>query len=117
MRSRTSPTSATTDAAARAALTAAVADPAVDLVAFERDKIRGAIRTDFILSAEIMVITLGTVAMFLVGGGILAHALHLVTAASGLLALLRDAVVGVLAGALVLGGMQLVRLLRGARGA
>lgn len=40
----------------------AVADPAVDLVAFEKDKIRGAIRTDFILSAEIIAITLGTVA-------------------------------------------------------
>jgi predicted DNA repair protein MutK len=37
-------------------------DPAVDPVALERDKIRGAIRTDFILSAEIIVITLGTVA-------------------------------------------------------
>ena len=33
-----------------------------DLVAFEKDKIKGAIRTDFILSAEIIVITLGTVA-------------------------------------------------------
>ncbi len=43
------------------ALTAAVADPAVDLVALERDKIKGAIRTDFILSAEIIVISLGTV--------------------------------------------------------
>jgi len=40
----------------------ALADPAVDLVAMERDKIKGAIRTDFILSAEIIVITLGTVA-------------------------------------------------------
>ncbi|MDH1265588.1 DUF808 domain-containing protein [Pseudomonas sp. GD03944] len=40
----------------------AVADPAVDLVAFEKDKISGAIRTDFILSAEIIAITLGTVA-------------------------------------------------------
>lgn len=40
----------------------ALADPAVDLVAFEREKIKGAIRTDFILSAEIIVITLGTVA-------------------------------------------------------
>src|SRR5258705_12114497 len=50
------------DASAHAALTAAVADPAVDLVAFEQDKIRGAVRTDFILSAEIIAITLGTVA-------------------------------------------------------
>ncbi|MGY0504687.1 DUF808 domain-containing protein [Luteimonas sp. e5] len=37
-------------------------EAASDLVAFERDKIRGAIRTDFILSAEIIVISLGTVA-------------------------------------------------------
>ena len=34
----------------------------VDLSAFERDRIKGAVRTDFILSAEIIVITLGTVA-------------------------------------------------------
>ena len=31
-------------------------------MALEHDKIKGAIRTDFILSAEIIVITLGTVA-------------------------------------------------------
>jgi predicted DNA repair protein MutK len=31
-------------------------------VALEKDKIKGAVRTDFILSAEIIVITLGTVA-------------------------------------------------------
>ena len=33
-----------------------------DLLKFEKDKIKGAIRTDFILSAEIVVISLGTVA-------------------------------------------------------
>ncbi len=38
------------------------ANPAVDMVAFEKDKIKGAVRTDFILSAEIIVIALGTVA-------------------------------------------------------
>ena len=43
-------------------LTSAVADQAVDMVAFEREKIKGAVRTDFILSAEIIVIALGTVA-------------------------------------------------------
>lgn len=43
-------------------LVEAVADPQVDLVAFEREKIAGAVRTDFILSAEIIVISLGTVA-------------------------------------------------------
>lgn len=40
---------------------AALADPAVDMVAFEKAKIKGAVRTDFILSAEIIVIALGTV--------------------------------------------------------
>lgn len=40
----------------------AVADATVDLVAFEKTKIKGAVRTDFILSAEIIAITLGTVA-------------------------------------------------------
>ncbi len=45
-----------------AKLTQALVNPAVDLVALERDKIKGAIRTDFILSAEIIAITLGTVA-------------------------------------------------------
>lgn len=40
----------------------AVANPQVDLVAFEKEKIKGAVRTDFILSAEIIVIALGTVA-------------------------------------------------------
>lgn len=50
------------DAARQAAEVAAVADEAVDLVAFEAAKIKGAIRTDFVLSAEIIVIALGTVA-------------------------------------------------------
>ena len=49
-------------AAHRSELAQAVADPAIDLVALEKDKIKGAVRTDFILSAEIIVITLGTVA-------------------------------------------------------
>lgn len=40
----------------------ALADESVDLAAYERDKVKGAIRTDFILSAEIIVIALGTVA-------------------------------------------------------
>ena len=49
-------------AAEHEALAKAVADPSVDVVAFERGKIKGAIRTDFILSAEIVVIALGIVA-------------------------------------------------------
>src|SRR5687768_15526146 len=47
------------DEAHHAVLTQALVDPAVDLVAVERDKIKGAVRTDFILSAEIIAITLG----------------------------------------------------------
>ena len=50
------------DDAEHKALTEALVDPKVDLVAFEKDKIKGAVRTDFILSAEIIAITLGTVA-------------------------------------------------------
>lgn len=49
------------DAAQHDALIQALADPAVDLVVVEKEKIKGAIRTDFILSAEIIAITLGTV--------------------------------------------------------
>ena len=50
------------DNAQHDSLVQANADPAVDLLAFENDKIKGAVRTDFILSAEIIAITLGTVA-------------------------------------------------------
>lgn len=45
----------------RAQLAAATLDPNVDMVAFEKDKIAGALRTDFVLSAEIIVIALSTV--------------------------------------------------------
>ncbi|TQM17982.1 hypothetical protein FB548_1373 [Pseudoxanthomonas sp. 3HH-4] len=48
------------DSQHHAELVKAVQDTNVDMVAFEKDKIRGAIRTDFILSAEIIVISLGT---------------------------------------------------------
>lgn len=180
----------------------ALADPSVDLVAVEKDKIKGAIRTDFILSAEIIAITLGTVqaspfitqvtvlsgiailmtvgvyglvagivklddaglylsqktgdsagarlrrslgrgivvtapwlmkalsvagtaAMFLVGGGILTHGVPalqhaieaLATRAGSVLGsvtpLLADALVGMVAGALVLGAVTLVQRMRG----
>ncbi len=50
------------DVVQHAQLARAIADPKIDLVALEKKKIKGAIRTDFILSAEIIVITLGTVA-------------------------------------------------------
>jgi predicted DNA repair protein MutK len=186
------------DEAHQRELAAALADPVRDLVAFERDKIKGAIRTDFILSAEIIAITLGavaaapfltqllvlvgialamtvgvygfvagivklddlglwlagrdgaaravgrailrlapwlmkalsvagTAAMFLVGGGILVHGvpwLHhaiegavqgLGAAAQAVLPALADALVGVLAGAVVLGVVTLARKLMPAR--
>ncbi|WP_229007856.1 DUF808 domain-containing protein [Methylophilus sp. Leaf408] len=41
---------------------ASVQNPDTDLVALEKEKIKGAVRTDFILSAEIIVISLGVVA-------------------------------------------------------
>lgn len=184
---------ASEQAAEHEQLVNAVANPAVDLVALEKDKIKGAIRTDFILSAEIIAITLGTVqtqpfvtqfsvlasialvmtagvyglvagivklddgglylsqrgsaaqrslgrgilwlapwlmkalsvlgtiAMFLVGGGILTHGIgplhHLIESlaagAGGFVGLLvptlLDFVVGVIAGALVLAGVNLVK--------
>ena len=50
------------DQAHREAHAQALADEKVDMAAYERDKVKGAIRTDFILSAEIIVIALGTVA-------------------------------------------------------
>ena len=49
------------DAAEHARLVRALNDASVDVVALEKEKIKGAVRTDFILSTEIIVITLGTV--------------------------------------------------------
>ena len=48
------------DGAHHARHLASLADPAADVVAVEKEKIKGAVRTDFVLSAEIIVITLGT---------------------------------------------------------
>ena len=179
----------------------ALADSSKDMVALEKDKIKGAVRTDFILSAENIAITLGTVqsqplttqiavltsiallmtvgvyglvagivklddaglhltqqhpassfkhsfgrgilwfapymmkalsvvgtaAMFLVGGGILTHGIpvihHWVEAVSaghnglvaGAMSLGTDAVVGVLAGAVVLAVVTVVQKMRGKR--
>jgi uncharacterized protein len=191
-----------TDEARHSELTQALADPAVDVVARERERIKGAVRTDFILSAEIIAITLGSVAaapftqqviviagiaaimtagvyglvagivklddaglylslqsgdgafdrlqrrlgaailaaapflmkglsiagtaaMFLVGGGILSHgvpALHHAIVAIAeragsalgvLVPFLADALVGIVAGAIVLAGVSLVQRMRG----
>ena len=65
------------DGKRHAELVRAVQDEKVDMVAFEKGKIRGAIRTDFILSAEIIVISLGT----LVGRTFLEQLLTLVAIA------------------------------------
>jgi uncharacterized protein len=185
------------DTAHHDALVNALADANKDMVLLEKDKIKGAVRTDFILSAEIIAITLGTVqnsplttqiavltgiailmtvgvyglvagivklddlglhlteknsassfkhrigrgilwfapymmkalsvagtaAMFLVGGGILTHgitAIHHWVEAMGLglaswlqtlLSLSTDAMTGIVAGALVLAGVTLVKKL------
>ena len=56
------------------------ADETIDLVAFEKDKIKGAVRTDFILSAEIIVIALGSAA----GATLLEKSLVLSTIAIGI---------------------------------
>jgi uncharacterized protein len=71
-------------------LVAAVANPQVDMVAFEREKVKGAIRTDFILSGEIVVITLGTVADADFG--------RQVTVLVGIAALMTVGVYGIVAG-------------------
>jgi uncharacterized protein len=47
------------DAQAQARLREAASDAKIDIVAMEKDKIKGAVRTDFILSAEIIVLSLG----------------------------------------------------------
>jgi predicted DNA repair protein MutK len=78
------------DVAHHAAHITALERPLAELLAIEKDKIKGAIRTDFILSAEIVVITLGTVAdkEFAVQVGVLA----------GIAALLTIGVYGLVAG-------------------
>ena len=64
-------------------------DPGVDLVAFEKKKIKGAIRTDFILSAEIIVIALGSVTAATLGvqlGALIAVSMLVVVGVYGLVA-------------------------------
>lgn len=53
--------SAPEQAAEQERLVTALSEPSVDLLVIEKSKVKGAIRTDFILSAEIIAITLGTV--------------------------------------------------------
>ncbi len=72
-------------------------DPAVDIVQYERDKIRGAIRTDFILSAEIIVLTLGIVGE--------SDFITRVTVMSGIAVLMTAGVYGLVAGIVKLDDM------------
>ncbi len=69
------------DAEERDELQRAITDQTVDMRVFENDRIKGAIRTDFILSAEIIAITLGTVAdaKFITQVGVLAGVALLMT--------------------------------------
>jgi predicted DNA repair protein MutK len=71
------------DAAAHAKLAEALVKADVDMAKLEADKIKGAVRTDFILSAEIIAITLGTVSAepMLKQAGVLATVAVLITVA------------------------------------
>ncbi|WPL17916.1 Inner membrane protein YedI [Thiorhodovibrio winogradskyi] len=91
------------NAAHQGELSAALRDPGVDLATLEQDKIKGAIRTDFILSAEIIVITLGTVA----GANFLSQVLVLI----GIAIVMTVGVYGLVAGIVRLddGGALLVQ--------
>ena len=85
-----------------------MADPEVDLLAFEKDKIKGAIRTDFILSAEIIAITLGTVALASFG--------KQVVVLSGIALLMTAGVYGLVAGIVKLDDAGLYLSQRGGEG-
>lgn len=85
-----------------------LADPEIDLVAFEKDKIKGAIRTDFILSAEIIAITLGTVATQAFGTQ--------VAVLAGIAAIMTVGVYGLVAGIVKLDDAGLFLSLRGGEG-
>jgi predicted DNA repair protein MutK len=81
----------------------ALANSSVDMVAYEKDKIKGAIRTDFILSAEIIVIALGTVANATFG--------ERVAVLAGIAVIMTVGVYGLVAGIVKLddGGLYLTR--------
>jgi predicted DNA repair protein MutK len=99
----------------RKELADALVDPEVDFVALEKDRIKGAIRTDFILSAEIIVITLGTVATATLGlriSVLVGIALLMTVGVYGLVA----AIVKLDDGALVLARTQSATLQRVGRG-
>ena len=97
------------DEAHHAELARAVADTKVDLVAWEKDKVKGAVRTDFILSAEIIVISLGTVAAASFG--------QQVTVLSAIAVVMTVGVYGLVAGIVKLDDAGLWLLARDGRGA
>lgn len=97
------------EATDHAALLAAVADPNLDIVALEKDKIRGAVRTDFILSAEIVTIALGTVA--------LSPFLTRVSVLVGISVVMTVGVYGLVAGIVKLDDLGLYLTARGTAGA
>ena len=80
------------------AIKQAIADPKVDLVALEKEKIKGAIRTDFILSAEIIVIALGVLKETPVTNTFIPAEYMLATALSAVAIGLTIAVYGLVAG-------------------
>ena len=84
-------------------------DESVDLVQFEQKKIKGAVRTDFILSAEIIVLTLGIVAeMDLLGRALVV---------SGIALIMTVSVYGLVAGIVKLDDAGLYLLQRKGKGA
>jgi predicted DNA repair protein MutK len=93
----------TEDEAHHAELVKAISNPEVDIVAFEKEKVKGAVRTDFILSAEIIAITLGTVAT--------APFIQQLTVLSGISVVMTLGVYGLVAGIVKLddGGLYLSR--------
>jgi uncharacterized protein len=95
------------DPAASAARLAEPAEP-VDVAALEKEKIRGAVRTDFVLSAEIVTIALGTVTD--------APFMTRVLVLSGLSALMTVGVYGLVAGIVKLDDLGLHLSRRGGGG-
>ncbi|TFH86944.1 DUF808 domain-containing protein [Billgrantia azerbaijanica] len=93
------------DEAEHARRVEALASADVDMREFERERIKGAIRTDFILSAEIIVITLGTVAGVALG--------QQVAVLVGIAALMTVGVYGLVAGIVKLDDLGLYLSRRG----
>src|SRR5690606_34523665 len=85
----------------------ALSDPDRDVVAAEKEKIKGAVRTDFILSAEIIAITLGTVAHAAFG--------LQVAVLVGMALIMTAGVYGLVAGIVKLDGAGLYRARSGSR--